>query len=240
MGMIRPSAALMVAPVFGAAAVPVQLRIIIAMALSISLNAAVSVTMPEPLSVAMFLAIAGEIIVGLGLGLIIQTAYSAASIAGEIIGNAMGLGFANMVDPSTSHSNPALSQLLTVLAAFLFFAADGHLLLIQAIRQSYEGYPIGIMPERSFFWDIALFGRSAFNAGFAIAVPVAFAVVLIQIIMGMLSRSAPQLNLFAVGLPAATLAGFFLMVVGLPVMAGSISAALSEGFEMALRLSRAP
>ncbi len=237
LGMIRPGAAMLVAPIFGSAIVPVQLRIILAFAISVFLGGSVEIRPPELLSVDMLLVIVGEVIVGLGLGLIIQTAYAAATIAGEVIANAMGLGFASMVDPSTSQSNPALSQLLTLLTAFLFFAADGHLLLIQAIRLSYDGYPLGIMPERSFFWDIASFGRAAFSAGLAIAVPVAFAVVLIQIIMGMLSRSAPQLNLFAVGLPAATLAGFALMLVGLPVMAQSITAALDLSFEMAMRLA---
>ena len=239
LGMIRPSAAFLVAPIFGSAAVPVQLRIILALALSIFLSGSVDINPPAVLSFQMLMTIFGEILLGIGLGLIIQTAYASAAVAGEVIGNTMGLGFANMVDPSTSHSNPALGQLLTVLAAFLFFAADGHLLLFQAIRQSYEGFPLGVMPERNFFWDVASFGRVAYSAGLAIAVPVAFAVVLIQIIMGMLSRSAPQLNLFAVGLPAATLAGFALMIAGLPVIAQSILSVLDQSFVVALRLSGA-
>ena len=110
--MIRPGAAFLAAPVFGAAFVPVQLRLIIALAIGIPGLAATEFTLPVDGLASMegFLLVLGEVLAGLALGFAVQIGYSAALIAGETIGNAMGLGFAAMVDPSTGQTLHATAQ----------------------------------------------------------------------------------------------------------------------------------
>ena len=238
--MIRPGAAFLAAPVFGAAFVPVQLRLVVALAIGIPALAVTDFTLPDAglVSIEGFRLVLGEVLTGLALGFAVQIGFSAALIAGETIGNAMGLGFAAMMDPATGQNNPAIAQFLSILGTFLFLAIGGHLALAATVVESYRALPPGaawITAES--MYGLVMFGGILFAAGLSIALPVAFAIVLVQIVMGMLARSAPALNLFAVGFPAALLAGLVLMAMAAPVMGEGIIAALEQGLQESLRLA---
>ncbi len=237
--MIRPGAAFIAAPVFGAAAVPVQLRIILSLAIGMAALNSVHIALP-PGGVASFAGIAlvgGEVLAGIALGFSVQLGYSAAYIAGEVISNAMGLGMASMIDPVSGASTPVLGQMLSIVATFLFLSMDGHLLLIRFIIASYTALPpgSGLMPDAA-FESIVRFGGTMFAAGVTIALPVAFTLILVQVVMGMLARTAPSLNLFAVGLPATLLAGLVLLAIGAPVMGEGIIDSLHSGLDLAQSL----
>jgi flagellar biosynthetic protein FliR len=238
--MIRPGACFLAAPIFGAAFVPVQLRLIIALAIGVPALGATAFTLPPDglASVAGFMLVGGEVMAGLALGFAVQIGFSAALVAGEVIGNAMGLGFAAMMDPSTGQQNPVLGQFLSILATFLFLAVDGHLALAATIVESYRALPPGAAwLSANALNHLVLFGGVLFSAGLSIALPVAFAIVLVQIVMGMLARSAPQLNLFAVGFPAALLAGIVLLAIAAPVLGEGITAAINFGLEESRHLA---
>jgi flagellar biosynthetic protein FliR len=133
-------------------------------------------------------------------------------------------GAAFLADPASGQASPAVGQFLSMLAMFLFLAADGHLALVAIIAESYQALPPGqSWISYSAIGGIAKFGGLAFSAGLSIALPVGFALILVQIIMAMIARSAPTLNLFAVGMPAALLAGVILLGMATPVMADTIS-----------------
>lgn len=238
--MIRPGAAFLAAPVFGASFVPVQLRLIVALAIGIPALAATNFTLPADglASIEGFMLVLGEVMAGLALGFAVQIGFSAALVAGETIGNAMGLGFAGMVDPASGSHNPAIAQFLSILGTFLFLAIGGHLALAATVVESYRALPPGdawISAES--LNGLVLFGGVFFAAGLSIALPVGFAVVLVQVVMGMLARSAPSLNLFAVGLPAALLAGLVLLAMAAPIMGDGIVAVLQQGLEESRRLA---
>jgi len=237
--MIRPGAALMAAPIFGAAAVPVQLRIILSLAIGMAaLNSVTFQMPPEGLaSISGVALVASEAVAGLALGFALQIGYAAAFIAGETIANAMGLGFSSMVDPLTGQSTPVVGQFLSVLATFMLLIMDGHLLLIRFVVASYQALPPGGLMPASAFEAIAAFGGTMFAAGATIALPVTFTLILVQLIMAMLARSAPSLNLFAVGLPATLLAGLVLLAIAAPVIAEAITDALRSGLDFAQMLS---
>lgn len=242
LAMIRPGAAFLAAPVFGAPYVPVQLRLIVALAIGIPAAAAVPFAMPDGglVTIAGAALIVGEILAGLALGFAVQIGFSAALLAGETIGNAMGLGFAGMIDPASGAASPAIGQFLSILGTFLFLAIGGHLMLAAIIFESYRALPPGAaLMGAEDMRGIALFGGTVFAAGLAIALPVAFALILVQIVMGMLARSAPSLNLFAVGLPATLLAGLVLMAMAAPSMADGLTAALMRGIDFARDLAAA-
>jgi flagellar biosynthetic protein FliR len=238
--MLRPGAAMLAAPIFGAPAVPVQLRLIVALALGIPALGATQFTLPAD-GLASFegvLLIAGEIMAGLAIGFAVQIGFAAAVVAGEVIGNAMGLGFAAMVDPSSGQSNPVVGQFLSIVATLLFLAIGGHLALAVTIVESYRALPPGdawISAES--IRGLVFFGSVLFSAGLSIALPVAFAIVLVQIMMGVLARSAPQLNLFAVGFPAALLAGVVLLAIAAPVLGEGIAGAIRLGLEQSRLLA---
>lgn len=234
--MIRPGAALLAAPMFGAGAVPVQLRLVLALAVGIPATAANGVTISAEgiVSVAGFLMIVAEIVAGLAIGFSLQIGFAAALVAGEAISNVMGLGFASMADPASGQASPAIGQFLSMLTMFLFLAADGHLVLIAIIAESYRALPPGnAWLSFTAIDNIVMFGRLAFSAGLSIALPVGFALVLVQLILAMIARSAPTLNLFAVGLPAALLAGIILLAIAAPVMADIISNSLGQALDQA-------
>lgn len=234
--MIRPGAAFLAAPVFGAAFVPVQLRLIVALAIGIPALAAVHFTLPPDglASIAGFVLVAGEVLAGLALGFAVQIGFSAALVAGETIANAMGLGFATMVNPASGEHSPAVGQFLAILATFLFLAADGHLALAAIVIESYKALPPGAASiDSQTIMRLVLFGGSLFGAGLATALPVGAALILVQVAMGLLARSAPALNLFAVGLPATLLAGVVLLAMSAPVMSDAIASSIAQGLDVA-------
>lgn len=238
--MVRPGAAFIAAPIFGAAFVPVQLRLIVALAIGIPALAATNFQLPmEGLaSIEGFMLIAGEVMAGLALGFAVQIGFSAALVGGETISNAMGLGFAGMMDPASGQSNPAIGQFLAILGTFLFLAIGGHLALAATVVESYKALPPGAAwMSNDSIWSLVLFGGVLFAAGLSIALPVGSALVLVQVVMGVLARSAPALNLFAVGLPAALLAGMVLLAMAAPVMGEGIIAAITQGLEMSRELA---
>ena len=226
---VRPGAAFLAAPVFGAPQVPVLLRFILAAAVGVPGSALATAYLPPDgvASVAGVALIMGEIIIGLALGFALQTGFAATAIAGEAIGNAMGLGFAATIDPMSGTGTPAIGQVLTILATLLFLSMDGHLAFITIILESYRALPVGgglISPEA--VGAIIRLGGAMFAASVVLALPVVTGVILIQLVMAMLARSAPALNLFAVGLPAALLGGLVLFAFAMPVIGNAITRSL--------------
>jgi flagellar biosynthetic protein FliR len=234
--MIRPGAAFVAAPIFGAPAVPIQLRLILSLALGMAALNSITITLP-PEGIASFpgiMMVAGEVLAGLAMGFAVQIGYAAAFVAGETIGNTMGLGFAAMVDPQSGQPTQVVGQFLSILSTFLLLAMDGHLMLISYIVKSYETLPPGgPMLSNAAIWNLVQFGGTLLGAGLTIALPVGFALVLVQLVMGMLARSAPSLNLFAVGMPVALLAGLVLLAIAAPVMGEGITQSIKAGLNEA-------
>ena len=226
---VRPGAAFLAAPIFGAPQVPVLLRFIFAVAVGVPGSLLATAYLPPDgvASVAGVALIMGEIIIGLALGFALQTGFAATAIAGEAIGNTMGLGFAATIDPMSGTGTPAVGQVLTILATLLFLSMDGHLAFITIILESYRALPIGgglISPEA--VGAVIRLGGAMFAASVVLALPVVTGVILIQLVMAMLARSAPALNLFAVGLPAALLGGLILFAFAMPVIGNAITRSL--------------
>lgn len=240
LGMIRPGAAFLAAPVFGAASVPVQLRLVVALAVGVPAVAASGLALPADgiVSVPGLLFIIGEVVIGLAIGFVLQMGLAAALLAGEAISNTMGLGFASMIDPVSGQSSSSVGQFLSMLATALFLAADGHLLLVGIIVDSYAALPPGgAFPTHGAIEGVLRFGSLMFVAGLSIALPVGFVLILVQIIMGVIGRSAPALNLFAVGIPATLLAGLVLLGIATPVMAEALARILSDALDVARALA---
>jgi flagellar biosynthesis protein FliR len=236
---IRPGAAFLAAPVFGAPQVPVLLRFVLAVAVGVPGAMVATIIVPPDgiVSIAGFALIVGEIIIGLALGFALQTGFAATAIAGEAIGNAMGLGLAATVDPMSGHGTPALGQVLTILATLLFLSMDGHLAFITVVIESYRALPVGGgLLSGDAAQAIVRLGGAMFAASVVLALPVVTGVILIQLVMALLARSAPALNLFAVGLPAALLGGLVLFAFATPMLGGAITRSLVATLEDSARI----
>ncbi|MFT3977207.1 MAG: flagellar biosynthetic protein FliR [Sphingomonas bacterium] len=228
--MVRVGATFVAAPVFGNVSMPLQVRVALSGAIGVLVLASHPVQPPaEIFALATFLSVAAEALVGLALGFVLQIAFAAPLVAGELIGGSMGLGFANMVDPNSGHSSPAIGRFLSVMMTLLFLSVDGHLILVDMILKSYTALPPGAA------WmaagrarDIAMFGGYAFLAGLLLALPVGFLLLCLNIVVGMLSRSAPALNLFAVGLPASLAVGIVALAIAFPAMGDYMQVTIRE------------
>jgi flagellar biosynthetic protein FliR len=235
--MVRIGAAFIAAPVFSSVNVPLPVRIALSGAIGVLVINVTHITPPATIfSVSTFLMIGAEALIGLAMGFVLQIAFSAPLIASEVIGMGMGLGFANAIDPNSGHATPALGQFLSILLTLLFLAVDGHLLLIDLVVRSYEVMPPGawISPER--LLGIAMFGGYAFMAGLLLALPVGFLLLCLNVVVGMLSRAAPALNLFAVGLPASLAVGVVAILLAMPVMGDYLLIIIREALDAAPRL----
>lgn len=215
---LRLSAMMAVAPVFSAAGFNIRTRALLAVLIA----ALAAPSLPAPpidslLSGAGVLMGIREIGVGLVLGFVVQMAFGAAVFAGQAISMTMGLGFAMAVDPQNGVQVPVVSQLYVILATLLFLVLDGHLLLITAVVESYQLMPIGVtgLPVSSLSAVIAL-GTMVFAGGILLALPALTALLLINVAFGIVTRTAPQLNIFAVGFPVTILAGLFIMFLVMP------------------------
>jgi flagellar biosynthetic protein FliR len=233
---IRPGAAFFAAPLFGQTAVPVQVRFVIAVAIGMAGYAAVPFQLPAG-GITSFTGIGlvfGEVMAGLALGFAVQIGFSAALLAGETIGNTMGLGFASMMDPSTGAPTQALATFLSMMGSFMFLSIGGHLTLATIIVDSYRSLPVGgpALGNQAIH-GLVLFGGDMIAAGFAIALPIGFALMIVQVVMGILARSAPAMNLFAVGMPVTLLSGLILLAISAPAIGDGITNAIQRGLDEA-------
>jgi flagellar biosynthetic protein FliR len=236
--MIRVGAAFVAAPVFGAMQVPLQVRIVLSGAIAVLAMQAKGIEPPTAIfALTTFLMAAQEALVGLALGFIVQIAFAAPLLAGEAISGAMGLSFATAIDPQNGAASQAVGQFMSVVMTLLFLALDGHLILTDLVVRSYDALPPGnawLAPER--LKAIAMFGSYAFMAGMLLALPVGFTLLSLNLIVGMLSRSAPALNLFAVGLPASLITGLIALAIAFPAMGDFMSGIVREGLAAAQQL----
>ena len=240
LAMVRPGAAFLAAPVFGAANVPIQVRVILSLAVGMPALAATPFEMPAGglATIDGAVMVAGETIAGLALGFAVQLGYASAMLTGEVVGNAMGLGFAQMIDPMSEGSTTALGQFLSILGTFLFLAIGGHLMLAAIVVDSYRALPPGqAWLGQGQVHSVVMFGGDMIAAGMAIALPVGFALVLVQVVMAMLARSAPAMNLFSVGLPATLLAGIVLLAIAAPAIGEGIETAILRGLDLSRALA---
>ena len=228
----RIAGVVMVAPVFGARLVPVRVRIALAVAATIVLAPLVPVTQPFELSLAAGLTVLQEVLIGVAIGFCLQMIFDALIIAGQTIAMSMGLGLATMVDPQRGISVPVVSQFFVILGLLIFLALGGHLATVRLIADSFELLPLGQPLGAEGAWTIAAWGSQMFAGALRIALPAATALLIANIAFGVMSRAAPTLNLFAVGLPAGLLIGFLLLLLNI----GHLSALLAEFLEATLRM----
>jgi len=222
--MTRIGAALLAAPFFGAANVPMQLRVALAGAISVMVCAWTPLQAPPALfSVQGLLIVAGEVLVGLALGFVLQVIFAAPVIAAEVISGTMGLSMAVSSDPATGEQSTALGQYFAVILALIFLSLGAHLHFLSLVVDSYRVFPPGqtwLGAER--LQHVAAFGGEMFATAVAISLPVTFVLLVVQLLTGVLSRSAPSLNLFALGLPAGVLAGIAALIAASPLLADQL------------------
>jgi len=207
--MLRMSALMLFAPVFSVPALTTRIRILLALALALMIYPMFDWPRIDPLSARGLLEIANQITIGLMMGLVLQVAIAAVVVAGQAISNAMGLSMAMMIDPNLGNV-PTVAQFLIVLATLIFVGLGGHALLLAVLVESFASLPVGNFVAVDQSWrQMLAWSSMIFLGGLLIAMPVMVTLLFINIGIGVITRAAPSLNIFAVGLPATIVLGFF-------------------------------
>ena len=215
---LRFSGLLLAAPLFGASSVPVQVRVVLALFIA-ALIAPALPAMPEVdmLGAEGWLLTGEQLLIGLSMGFILQMTFSAFVIAGQSMAMTMGLGFAMTVDPQNGVQVPVLSQLYVILSTLIFLATDSHLIMLGILADSFQVLPVGLANVLDGLpMAVVVLASQMFLGALLIALPTLAALLLINIAFGVITRAAPQLNIFAVGFPVTILAGFVLILLSMP------------------------
>jgi flagellar biosynthetic protein FliR len=233
--LIRVLALFTVAPVLSNRAFPVRARV--AAAAAIALVSAPSVDLPQglPLDASLLPTVAHEVFAGLVIGFAARLLFAAFEIAGETIGLQTGLSFAGFFDPQSGSAN-ALGRFVGTIAALAFISINGPLALIAAVIHSLEVFPPG-RPELPGGSGEALIGLGAevFALALGVALPFIALLLFVNLALGVVSRVAPQFNVFAVGFPVTISAGLLLLTLGLSAIEAPLSESLGRFLEHALR-----
>ena len=235
---IRCGAALIAAPMVSGIVVPPQLRALLAFALAVFVAGWLPIPeLPEMMSFAAMLAVVQEVVIGAALGFVLQIAFAVPLIAAEQISGTMGLAIATSIDPASGTQAGALGSYFGLVMTLLFYAIGGHLLWFEMLLESYR-----VMPAGAFTFgetgarDIVMFAGYGFATAAAIALPVVLVLLSVQVVTGTISRSAPALNLFALGLPAGVLAGIAALITVMPIVVEQFTALLTATLEQTAAL----
>ena len=156
--------------------------------------------------------ILNEILIGFALGLVLTIIFAAAAMAAEVIASTSGLGFAAQIDPNTTAQSPVLSQFFSLFLVTIFLTLDGHIAVLSIVKSTYQLVPIGGGTEISNTAKIVFgTGGNMYSWALKIALPFVFTIFLINLTIGIVTRSAPQLNLFSFGFPITLISIFLLL-----------------------------
>jgi len=236
--LTRVLALLAAAPVLGQTRIPMRLRI----ALAIAIVVAIAPTLPpmppiSPASAAGVLVLATQIVIGVAIGFALRLVFTAVEMAGDLVGLQMGLGFAMFYDPTNVQHTPILGQFMGLLATLTFLALNGHLLVISAIADSFQTLPVAAQPlGAGWFETLARHGAVIFAAGLQLALPLVITMLVVNLALGILTRSAPQLNIFAVGFPLTLAIGFGALILTLPYFGPLFERTLDQAFRFVAQL----
>lgn len=229
------------APIFGHNSVPVSVKVCLGVLLaSIMAPAIPALPAADPMSLAGLLILVQELLTGLAMGFAMRLVFAAIEFAGEVIGLTMGLGFATFFDPNTSGRSSAIGQFLALVATMAFLAVNAHLVLLSALAESFVSLPVSSSPIASGApLELARWGARIFSAGLQLSLPLIAALLITQIALGILTRAAPQLNIFGIGFPITLGVGFLTLSLALPYLGTPVVNLFNQGIEASRAIPRA-
>jgi len=208
------------APVFSSKAVPVRARIalafFVALAAQPSLEGQPMVSINDP---GAFGAVLQQVGVGLAIGFAIRVVFAAVELAGEVVGFQMGLGFASFFDPSMGGQSSAVARFFGQMATFMFVVMGGHVMVLMTVISSFTAFPV----DQNFLdalkqMKIYDLGTDLFASGLWMALPMVGMLMFANLALGIVSRVAPQMNIYAIGFPITLTVGLVGMAATLPML----------------------
>ena len=217
-------------PVLAQRTVPARVRIGLAFFVALCAQASLPPVAPITLdSSAAVLAVLQQVLIGVSLGFAVRIVFAAVEFAGELVGLQMGMNFATFFNPMSGGEQTAVSRFYGVTIAWLFIVMGGHLLVVAAVAQSFAAFPVGgdpfaflraVEPQR---W-----GAEIFSLGLWIALPLVAMLLFANLVLGVISRVAQQMNVFAIGFPVTLGVGLVGVLVTLPLLETPFTMALER------------
>lgn len=239
---VRVAMMFMVVPVIGSQVVPMRVRLVAAVLITLLAVPLLPAFPPvDPLSFQGIFIIVRETLVGAMIGFSMQIIFQMFVVAGQYMAMKMGLGFAMMNDPTNGVQTTVIAQFFLILTTVMFVTVNGHLYLISLIVESFTSFPVGsysLSPDK--YYELVRLASWMFSTALVFALPVITSLLFINIAFGVMSRAAPQLNIFAVGFPFTLMCGLGLIWVGLSNYFETFSSASEYGFRYIRDLIEAP
>jgi flagellar biosynthetic protein FliR len=228
------------APVFGNTGVPMLIKLTLGVTLALIVAPVIPpVPSVDPTSWPGLLIAAQEMLIGASMGFSLRLVFAAIEFAGEVSSSVMGFSFATFYDPTSAGRTNAVSQFLALVATMAFLALNAHLVLIEALVESFFTLPISTTPmSLAAPLEMVRWGGRIFSAGLQIALPIVAALLVTNIALAILTRAAPQLNLFGIGFPITLGVGFLVLSFVVPYLGRPMENLFNQGIEAGRRIPR--
>lgn len=214
--LMRISGFCMVAPILGTALVPPRARLLLVLFITLAVAPSLhDLPHPDPLSPRSVILIAQQLLIGVGMGFFLQLMTQTFVMFGQIAAMQMGLGFASLNDPINGVSVASVSQFYLMLVTLLFLSLDGHLVMIEILTESFYTLPVGMEVGAGRLQTLLGWASWMFGAGLLMALPAVTALLIINCSLGIITRAAPQLNIFAIGFPLMVVLGLLILWVSM-------------------------
>lgn len=232
---------LTVAPLFGNVSVPARAKIGLGVLLTVIISPGVAaIPAADPASLPGFLILIQQMLIGLAMGFAMRVVFAAIEMAGEVAGMTMGLSFASFFDPQTRARTSVVSQFLALIALMLYLATNLHLVLLSTLADSFNTLPITAGTLNPQAWrELVNWGGRIFSGGVQLSLPIVAALLVTNLGLGVLTRAAPQLNLFGIGFPITLAVGFIMIYVTLPYLGTPMTNLFQEAIMEIARISNA-
>ncbi|MFZ6849370.1 flagellar biosynthetic protein FliR [Undibacterium sp. RuRC25W] len=222
-----------IAPPFGNSSIPRRIKIAFGIVLALIITPGIPPFInADPVSLSGVMILTQQLIIGLGMGFVMRLVFAAIELAGSMIGMTMGLGFASFFDPQSRGNTSALAQLLVLIATVLFFSLNVHHAMLIALMDSFKTIPVSMTLQNGFdFHRLAIWGEQIFIYGLKLSLPLIAALLLTNVALGILTRAAPQLNVFGIGFTITISVGFLILGMILPYLTLPIENLFQYGVE---------
>jgi len=226
----RVAGLFLVAPVFGATTIPVRIRVGLALAL-VAVIAPMAPVGLEPMSGQGIGVLAQQMLLGALIGFVLKLVFEAVAFGAQLISTSMSLSYAETVNPLGGGSTSVMSQFYTGMITLLFLALDGHLQLIALLADSFHTVPFGGADVGTDeIWGVLTWSGHLFAGALRVALPALTALLVVNLGFGAISRSAPSMNLFAVGFPITVSLGLVAVWLALRQLPGAFDALSTDAW----------
>ncbi|HSH87804.1 MAG TPA: flagellar biosynthetic protein FliR [Methylophilus sp.] len=236
--LTRILACISVVPLFSHPSIPNRMKLGIGFVITLAILPSIQIPAIDVLSWQGLLSLLAQMVIGISMGFVMRIMFTAVEMAGFMMGMSMGLGFASFFDPQSEGQTIAVAQFLTMLTLLVFMSLDGHLIVVAVMLQSFETMPILLEHWQLNGQAIAELGGHIFSQGLLLSLPVVASLLITNMALGILTKAAPQFNIFGIGFPVTISVGMVMTLLSLPSLISPVNRWLIDAQQLMLQVIR--